>query len=98
MDGLSRRLRALSGRTFGDPGIAARYFPMSVRSRHETVIDDVGERCARCRVLLGMGHHVIHVWKLREGVEGRSPLLTLCDRCDDDLRPQAYRHITLAAR
>jgi hypothetical protein len=80
MDGLSR-------------GIIARYFPKFVRSRHEIVVDDVGERCARCAHGLGAPYRVLHVWKLRSGVEARSPLLTLCDRCDGELRPRAYLHI-----
>jgi hypothetical protein len=98
MDGLSRRLRALSGRTFSDRGIVARYFPKYVRGRHEIVIDDVGERCARCAVLLGRAYRVLHVWKLRSGIEARWPLLTLCDRCDGHLRPRAYLHVTQAFR
>jgi hypothetical protein len=98
MDGLSRRLRALSGRTFSDSGIIARYFPKYVRHRHEIVSEDVGERCARCCVLLGVAYCVLHVWKLRAGLEARSPLLTLCDHCDRDLRPRAYLHIMQALR
>jgi hypothetical protein len=76
--------------------IVARYFPKFVRDRHEIVVDDLGERCARCALLLGKRYRVLHVWKLRTGVEARSPLLTLCDRCDGELRPRAYRHVTQA--
>ena len=78
--------------------IVARYFPKFVRKRHEIVVDDVGERCARCARELGSPHRVLHVWKLRAGVEARSPLLTLCDLCDGELRPRAYRHVTQAFR
>jgi hypothetical protein len=78
--------------------IVARYFPKFVRNRHEIVIDEVGERCARCARSLGAPCRVLHVWKLRAGVHARSPLLTLCDRCDGELRPRAYRHIAQAPR
>jgi hypothetical protein len=98
MDGLSRRLRALSGRTSGDRGIVAHYFPKDVRTRHEIVVDDTLERCARCARVLGKACRVLHVWKLRIGVEARSPLLTLCDRCDGKLRPRAYLHVGQAFR
>jgi hypothetical protein len=78
--------------------IVARYFPKFTRNRHEIVIDEVAEHCARCARLLGTPYRVLHVWKLRAGIEARSPLLTLCDRCDGELRPRAYLHITQAFR
>lgn len=96
MDGFTERLRAMCGRTTLDRGIVSRYFPKHARTRHEIVIDDVLEHCARCTVQLGKAFRVLHVWKLRSGSEARSPLLTLCDRCDANLRPRAYLQVTRA--
>ena len=77
--------------------IVLSYFPRDLREQPDIVFADVWERCVQCSQLIARAGGVVHVWKVRSGMQARAPLVTLCDRCDAALRPRAYLQVSQTA-
>jgi hypothetical protein len=73
-----------------DRDIVESYYPRDTRSNPDIIVPGVAERCMRCDLALSGASGIAHIWRLRSGIVASNTLLTLCDGCDDTLRPHAF--------